>query len=194
MDKFQGKYRIASARVAWHCYDGGAYFVTVCTAGKAHHFGEIDNGGMLLSMAGIIANDCFAQAHVHYPYAEIPLFTIMPNHVHAIVFIDGNYNNDGNSGNGGGCICRDAINRVSTTSLSQPLKIPRNPMACRSLGTVVRGLKARISHAAHQNGIPFGWQARFYDRIIRNHLEMNRIAEYIVNNVAMWNLDELNDS
>lgn len=67
-------------------------------------------------------------------------------------------------------------------------------MACRSLGTVVRGLKARISHAARQNGIPFGWQARFYDRIIRNHLEMNRIAEYIVNNVAMWNLDELNDS
>ena len=42
-------------------------------------------------------------------------------------------------------------------------EIPRNPMMSKSLGTVIRGVKARISRAAHQNGIPFGWQARFYD-------------------------------
>jgi len=29
--------------------------------------------------------------------------------------------------------------------------------------SVIRGVKARISRAAHQNGIPFGWQTRFYD-------------------------------
>lgn len=60
---------------------------------------------MLLSDVGRIAYDNFANVTVHYPYAEIPLFTVMPNHIHAIVVIDGN------KGNG-----RDAINRVSATT------------------------------------------------------------------------------
>ena len=65
-------------------------------------------------------------------------------------------------------------------------------MISQSLGTVIRGVKARISHAAHQNSIPFAWQSRFHDRIIRNQEELNRIAEYIENNVAKWDVDEMN--
>ena len=40
-DKYQNKYRIASARAPWHGYDGGVYFVTICTAGKKHYFGHV---------------------------------------------------------------------------------------------------------------------------------------------------------
>ena len=40
-DKYQNKYRIPSARAAWHDYSGGAYFVTLCTRAMEHHFGEI---------------------------------------------------------------------------------------------------------------------------------------------------------
>ena len=39
--------------------------------------------------------------------------------------------------------------------------------------------------------IPFAWQARFYDHIIRNQDEMDRIVRYIGNNVAKWEYDEL---
>ena len=177
MNKFQNKYRIPTARAQWHEYDGGIYFVTICTAGRSHLFGEIADLQMQLSDIGRIAYDNFANVTIHYPYAEIPLFTVMPNHIHAIVIINGN---DGNG--------RDAINRVSTTSTT----IPRNPMIFRSLGTVIRGVKARISHAAHQNCIPFAWQSRFHDRIIRNQEELNRIAEYIENNVTKWDTDEMN--
>lgn len=67
-------------------------------------------------------------------------------------------------------------------------------MTGRTLGTVIRGIKARISHATHLNDIPFKWQARFYDHIIRDHSEMNRIAEYIDNNVVNWSSDKLNTS
>ena len=178
MDKFQNKYRIPTARAQWHGYDGGIYFVTICTVERLHLFGEITGSQMLLSDVGRIAYDNFANVTVHYPYAEIPLFTVMPNHIHAIVVIDDN------KGNG-----RDAINRVSTT----PATISRNPMVFQSLGTVIRGMKARISHAAHQDCIPFAWQSRFHDRIIRNQEELNRIAEYIETNVAKWDLDELNE-
>lgn len=65
-------------------------------------------------------------------------------------------------------------------------------MAANSLATVIRDVKARISREARRNGIPFGWQARFYDHIIRNINEMNHIAGYIESNVANWDLDKLN--
>ena len=65
-------------------------------------------------------------------------------------------------------------------------------MIFQSLGTVIRGVKARISRAAHQNCIPFAWQSRFHDRIIRNQEELNRIAEYIETNVAKWDKDKMN--
>ena len=41
MDKYQNKYRIPSARANWHDYNGGVYFVTICTKNRKHYFGEI---------------------------------------------------------------------------------------------------------------------------------------------------------
>ena len=212
MDRFQNKYRIPSARAVWHEYDAGVYFVTICTAERVHCFGEIIDGTMELSNIGRIAEECFLQMTVHYPYTSILSFVIMPNHIHAIIFIDGCYENDAyaiNDAQG-----RDAIHRVSDTDDENAMnrnaingdaingdamnrvstRIPQNPMKGRTLGTVVRGIKARISHEAHLKGIPFKWQTRFYDRIIRDNTEMNHIAEYIDNNVMNWESDKLNTS
>ena len=41
MEKFQNKYCIPSARANWHNYNGGVYFVTICTKNREHYFGEI---------------------------------------------------------------------------------------------------------------------------------------------------------
>ena len=196
-DLFQNKYRIQTARAEWHGYDGGIYFVTICTAGREHYFGEIETGTepiMHLSPIGSFANQLITNITTLYPYAEIPLFVIMPNHIHAIVYINCNSlkNNNLNThnrvdamnfGNNG-----DAMNRVSTGGVTGQC----NPMITNCLGTVIRGLKARITRWANQNSIPFGWQARFYDRVVRNHDELNRIADYIENNVINWHLDEMN--
>ena len=103
----------------------------------------------------------------------------MPNHIHSIIYIDGgailgvNAKDAMKDGNGG-------------------VTGKHNPMVTNCLGTVVRGLKARVSRWANQNNIPFGWQARFYDRVVRNLNELNNIAEYIENNVVNWHLDEMN--
>lgn len=40
-EKFQNKYRVPSARAPWHGYNGGVYFVTICTQNREHYFGEI---------------------------------------------------------------------------------------------------------------------------------------------------------
>ena len=62
----------------------------------------------------------------------------------------------------------------------------------KNLSSIVRGIKIGTSVYACRNNIPFAWQARFHDRIIRDQEEMNRIAEYIENNVARWEYDGMN--
>ena len=86
--KFKDKYRIPSARATWHDYDGGTYFITICTKYREHDFGEIEDGKMILSEIGAHTQKCIEGITHHNPYAEIPLYTIMPNHLHLIVVID----------------------------------------------------------------------------------------------------------
>ncbi len=51
-DKFKNRYRIPSARAAWHDYLGGAYFVTICTKDREFYFGKIEDEQMHLSEIG----------------------------------------------------------------------------------------------------------------------------------------------
>lgn len=201
---FRNKYRIPSARAVWHDYNGGAYFVTICTKDMAHFFGEIVDGEMCLTEIGRCADEQFRNVSSHYPYAKIPLWVVMPNHVHAIVMIDGDADLNGrdaiyrvlgdimpsDTGTvGTDAMNLDAMNRVSTGGVTHN----NNPMLRKCLGAIVRGLKARVTKYANENGISFAWQTRFHDRIIRDCDEMNGIAQYIENNVAQWESDEMND-
>ena len=55
-DKFQNKYRIASARLPrWNYGHQAACFVTICTKNRRHWFGAIRGGTMHLSEIGKIA-------------------------------------------------------------------------------------------------------------------------------------------
>ena len=87
---FRNKYRNDTARATWHDYNGGEYFITICTKKREHHFGEIFDGTMQLSALGEYAEQCIKQIPMHNLYAQVPLFVIMPNHIHWIVMIDGN--------------------------------------------------------------------------------------------------------
>ncbi len=39
-------------RANWHKYNGAEYFVTICTGGREHYFGEVHNGQTQLSAVG----------------------------------------------------------------------------------------------------------------------------------------------
>lgn len=90
-DKFQGKYRIDSARLKnWDYASNGAYFITICTDNREHYFGEIENGKMKISPAGAIAHVLWHQIKNHTKNIELGEFIVMPNHVHGILILDGN--------------------------------------------------------------------------------------------------------
>ncbi|MCK6580625.1 MAG: hypothetical protein L6Q98_21245 [Anaerolineae bacterium] len=67
----------------------GAYFVTICTHLRQHLFGEVVNAEIHLSPAGEIAGACWAAIPSHYPAVDLDGFVIMPNHVHAVLFLHG---------------------------------------------------------------------------------------------------------
>jgi len=182
-EKFQNHYRIPSARAPWHAYDDGAYFVTICTAHREHYFGEISNGKMQLTAIGKFVANNLQTISTHCPYAEIPSFVIMPNHLHAIVFIDGNKIPS--------IAGRDAACHVSTIPTENDITGKNTKMreiANQSgwLSVCIGGIKSAVTKYAHQNNIDFEWQTRFHDHIIRDFIEMSRIAQYIENNVAQW--------
>ena len=87
-DLFRKKYRIPSARATWHDYNGGAYFVTICTRDMVHYSGEIVGGEINMTEIGEYVQQCIKNIPQHNTYANVPAFVVMPNHVHLIVIID----------------------------------------------------------------------------------------------------------
>lgn len=158
-------------------YAEGEYFVTICTEGRVHYFGEIEHGEIQLTKIGEYLKMQIENIHTHYPYAEIPLFTIMPNHVHLIMIIDNvPY------------VRRDAAHHVPTTTKNEQMSVVAH---CQGwLSVVVAGIKSAVTRFANENNIIFAWQPRFYEHIVRSRTEMNRIAEYIEQNPYNWATDE----
>ncbi len=59
-----------------------------------------------------------------------------------------------------------------------------------SISTIVRSYKSAVTKHANRLGLEHGWQTRFYDHVIRNGSEYQRIANYINNNPAQWHGDQ----
>lgn len=60
-----------------------------------------------------------------------------------------------------------------------------NPMLSpHSLSRVMRWYKGRCTHDMSALRPDFGWQPRFYDRIIRNEKELHAVRHYIETNPA----------
>ena len=76
-------------RAKWHDYNGAEYFVTICTNNREHYFGEIHDGKMQLTVVGEYTQQCVRKIEEINSDVKVPLFVIMPNHIHLIVFIDG---------------------------------------------------------------------------------------------------------
>ena len=154
----------------------GAYFATVCACDRQNLFGEVVNDRMELSAAGIFARQCWQEIPQHFPGVALDEFVIMPNHVQGIIII----NNDKNGSVGG--------QHVEPGRLSNFQHV-----APGSLGAIVRGFKSAVTRWFHANTqIKTVWQRNFYDHVVRDESEMNRIRMYIRQNPINWEHDRQN--
>ncbi len=67
----------------------------------------------------------------------------------------------------------------------------KNPK--QHLGKIIRYFKAKSTKLIHDvKSHNFKWQRNYYEHIIRNENELNRIREYIINNPLKWEYDRDN--
>jgi putative transposase len=100
---------------------------------------------------------------LHFAHASLDVWVIMPNHIHGIV------------------VTHEAPSSVH--------------LRAGALGAIIGTFKSvttrRINQARQTPGEPV-WQRNYYERIVRNDGELNRIRGYIAANPTRWALDREN--
>jgi putative transposase len=106
-----------------------------------------------------------------FPSVALDEFVIMPNHVHGIVIL--------------------------TTDAAVQGSASRAPTGRPTLGDVVLAFKSASAIAAngmlHRTGQPF-WQRNYYEHVVRDEDELNRVRQYIQENPLHWDDDPDNPS
>lgn len=198
-DKFQNKYRIASARLqTWDYRWAGAYFITICTKNRAHYFGEITEGKMQLSTIGVIADILWYETKNHANNVELGEFVVMPNHIHGVLILNekDNDNVNNNDNNGDNVETGYALSLQTTVQTTEPtaekttIQNRFQNIGKNSISSIIGGYKSAVSKHSNRLGYEFGWQTRFHDHIIRDEKSFQTISKYIINNPAKWEEDK----
>ncbi len=146
---------------------------------------------MVLSEIGLAARDCWTDLPAHFSYIELDEFVVMPNHVHGVIIILDNLEEQN--------ITRRRGVQLNAPTNSGYIKFPtRNyhsqisPVK-KTLGVIVRTYKAAVTSWCRNNGYEwFQWQRNYYDHIIRNEKSLKNIRKYIATNAQRWKLDKEN--
>jgi len=153
----------------------GAYFVTLCSQNRECLFGEIAGGEMVLNEYGKIVRDEWLESAQIRNEIGLDEFVVMPNHFHGIVWI------------------HNGVETTTDRRGDRPVA-PTGPRP-RSLGALMAGFKSavtrRINEMRRTPGMKL-WQRNYYDRVIRDENELNRIREYVVGNPMLWDMDREN--
>jgi REP element-mobilizing transposase RayT len=162
----------------------GAYFITIDTEQRECLFGSIDAAVLHLNALGRVALSEWERLPGRFRYISLDAFIIMPNHVHGIIILSGR-------GTAGELNDQDpdTHRRAPTEQFGKPVP--------GSIPTIIRSYKsavaAQINRLRGTSGAPI-WQRNYYEHIIRNQAEWERIRLYIQNNPATWSADRENPS
>ena len=155
----------------------GGYFITIVTYQRNCIFGNIVNEEMQLNALGTIVDECWYAIPDHFPNIELGAYVVMPNHVHGIIVINEN---------------GMATNSSPFVGARHASPLPRG-VKPHSIGALVGSFKSavtkRIGRELNATGV---WQRNYYEHVIRNHEDWDRIHRYIESNPSMWAEDEEN--
>ena len=126
--------------------------------------GALVDGEMMLNKNGEIVESVWNDLPNHYAHVELDRHIIMPNHIHGIMIIVG------------------AGLKPAPTDTEKTHGLPE----------IICGLKTfsarRINQIRNTPGAKL-WQRNYYEHIVRNENELNRIRQYIIDNPKNWKSD-----
>jgi putative transposase len=157
---------------AWNYGKNGMYFITVCSQDRKNLFAKIINGELIINQAGRMVSEKLTEELPSCPTIMVDKFVIMPNHVHAILWV----RHDEEREDGG------------TTRGSFPTGVSEFVQRFKTLTT-------RLYIDGVRDGLypPFNkrlWQKSFYDHIIRDENDYINHCIYIDENPARWQEDD----
>jgi putative transposase len=160
----------------------GAYFITICAKSRElcfERYRELQE----------IVKQQWEELPQRFPDLILDEFTIMPNHIHGILIVG---------------VGRPAENVGATLAVAQnngagarPERAGARPAP--TVGEIIGTFKSLCIHDwltyIKENEIDTVakfWQRNYYEHVIRNEDELNKIREYIRNNPLKWDLDKEN--
>ncbi len=154
----------------------GAYFITICTYGKAKLFGMVDEGAMTLNDLGNIVAAEWLHIAKARPNILLDSFVVMPNHVHGIIFII------------------DSCNAGSDKNVTGVQPKASRTLLAGSLGAIVGHFKAAVSRRFNKRRSVRRqqiWQRNYHKHIIRSEQSLHEIRNYIIENPGRWRQDSM---
>lgn len=152
----------------------GAYFVTICTNRHKRLFGYVDDHAMHVNQNGRVVREEWHRTADIRDNVSLDAFVVMPNHMHGIVQIT---------------FRRGTARRAPTTTHDDRQFGKPVP---GSLLTIIRAFKSAVTrriNRIHNTPGATVWQRGYYDHVVRNEHDLERIRRYIRENPARWHED-----
>jgi putative transposase len=170
----------------------GYYFFTLCAYHRECIFSDIEKNEIVLNDMGTLIKKNWYELPGYFPGIELDQMVIMPNHLHGTIIITDRCR--------GGVVppLRDIL-PISKRNTPTAGAMVRGAMTAplrrgKTLGQMIAWFKYESTREINRNvsGNPELkiWQRNFFDRIIRDDEELNRIRNYIATNPETWKDDE----
>jgi REP element-mobilizing transposase RayT len=144
----------------------GAYFITICCKNRELYFEKYRRLQEFLKQQ-------WEELPRRFPDLTLDEFVVMPNHIHGIMIV-------------GAGLAPALVDRATAR-------------VAPTVGEIVGTFKSLCIHDGLTyikekkiDAIGKFWQRNYYEHIIRNEDELNKIREYIQNNPLKWSLDREN--
>jgi putative transposase len=151
----------------------GMYFVTICTHEREPILGALNAGYVTPTDAGKLVEQTWHTLPSRFPNLRTDEFILMPNHVHAILFLE------------------------SPQSSQKPGGASPAPTKRSSLADVLCAFKSISTIGVNKIRMTPGqllWQRNYFEHIIRSSQSLDQLRRYIAENPARWPADEDNPS
>ena len=193
----------------------GAYFITICCEHRICRFGKIENNEMILNELGNIAYNEWAKLAERFANFELDVFQIMPNHMHGIIVLKNMVGAGFTPAQNEGMVLGQSQvlgqpQGIAPTGIAPTGSAPTGiaptgiaptgiaPTTVSTVGDIVGAYKSLVFNGcleiykSKNERMGKLWQRNYWERVIRNDIELGALREYIVNNPLQWHLDKLN--
>jgi putative transposase len=210
------KHRRSVRLKAYDYSQAGAYFITICAQDRACRFGEVIENEVRLNGPGLTIQTVWDEMPAHYPGIETDSFVVMPNHIHGIIVLAAREAGDRGQPRGVAPTAMSPRRTVGTgpTGMLSQTTVGAGPRACPAPGGENAGQPSTVltlSDAVHRfktmttkrytDGVkqlgwpPYRgrlWQRNYFEHVIRDAHDLERIRQYIADNPVRWSVDAEN--